>query len=99
MREIDQIIEKLKQEKSHLQQEFNITEIGIFGSYTRDEQTENSDIDILIDYDKTKSFSLLELVGLEDYLGNLFGKKIDIITKNALKPRIGRQILNEVIYL
>ena len=99
MKKIDEIIEKIKEIKPQLEKEYNITEIGIFGSYIREEQTESSDIDILIEYDRTKSMSMFKFLGLEEFLSSILNKKIDLVTKKALKPRIGKRILSEIIYV
>lgn len=97
MRDIDEIILKLKELKPEMEKLYNVTELGVFGSFVRDEQTENSDIDILIDY--KDGTSILTLGGLQYMLSELFDKKIDIVMKKSLKKRIGKQILSEVVYV
>lgn len=97
MRDIDKIILKLKELKPEMEKLYNVTELGVFGSFVRDEQTENSDIDILIDY--KDGTSILTLGGLQYMLSELFNKKIDIVMKKSLKKRIGKQILSEVVYV
>lgn len=93
----DEIIEKLKEIKPTLEKDYYIKEVGIFGSYVRDEQTESSDVDILIDYNR--GMTLFTLVDLKDFLENIFKRKVDIAFKKSLKPRIGKMILSEVIYV
>ena len=97
MKTIEEIKSILDRAKSNLHQKYHICELGIFGSYARGEQQENSDIDLLIDY--TDAPSLLELVDLESYLSQLLGIKTDVVTKKGLKPRYKERILAEVIYL
>lgn len=97
MKEIEKIIEKLKEIKPELEQSYFVKEIGVFGSYVRDEQTDNSDIDILIDYNR--GMTLFTLVDLQDFLEKIFNKKVDIVFKTSLRPRIGKHILAEVIYI
>ncbi len=97
MQEADKIIQKLREVKPDLEKKYFVKEIGLFGSYIRDEQTENSDIDILIDY--KSGITLFEIVNLKDFLENLFKKRVDIAFKKSLKPRIGKQILSEVVYI
>lgn len=87
----------LRQHKQELRQRFKLKEIGIFGSYLRGEQNKRSDIDILVDFEKVPG--LLEIVAMERYLSKLIGKKVDLVMKTALKPRIGKHILKEVIYI
>jgi uncharacterized protein len=92
-----EIIEKLKSKKDELSKKYNIKSIGVFGSYARGEETPESDIDILVEYDITPGF--FEFLNLEDELSVLVNKKIDLVTKPALKPLIKDQILQETIYL
>jgi uncharacterized protein len=87
----------LTQQKPSLLKTYRITEIGLFGSYARGEQRDDSDMDILIEYEKAPS--LFTLVELRDYLSELFAMKVDVVTRNGLKPRIRERVLAEVIYL
>jgi len=93
----DEILNKLKELKPVLENDYNITEVGLFGSYVRGEENTDSDIDILIDY--KEDTSLFILGGLQYMLSSLFGKKVDIVMKKTLQRRIGKQILSEVIYV
>ncbi len=97
MKDVDKIIEKLKTLKPQLEKEYFVEEIGVFGSYVRDEQTENSDIDILINF--KDGMDLLKLAHLINWLCDVFEKKVDVVNKKTLRPRIGKQILSEVIYI
>jgi predicted nucleotidyltransferase len=91
---IKEIIEKHKQEIS---EKYYISEIGIFGSYTRGEQETESDIDILVSFNKPIGF--IKFMRLEFYLSELLGKKVDLVTKDSLKPHIGAVILKETQYV
>ena len=95
----EEIIDKISKEKKYLSENFFITEIGLFGSYVRDEQKQKSDIDILIEYDHKIGISLFEIVRLQNYLSDLFGVKVDLALKGNLKPTIGSYILREVIFI
>ncbi len=97
MNDIDKIISKLKELKPDLEKNYNITELGVFGSFVRNEQTPQSDIDILIDY--KKGTSILTLGGLQYMLSEIFNTKVDLVMKKSLKKRIGEQILSEVVYV
>jgi predicted nucleotidyltransferase len=97
MRNIQDIEAKLKENKDLLNERFNVTEIGIFGSFVRGEQKENSDLDILVEFEGR--VSLFEIVRLERFLSELLGEKVDLVLKNSLKPRIGKHILREVVYI
>lgn len=85
----------LKAEKQYLAEKFNVSKIGIFGSYARNEQTNESDIDILVEFSKPVGF---EFVDLKDYLETVLNKNVDLVTPNALKPYIKNEILSEVKY-
>jgi len=77
---------------------FSPTLVGIFGSYARVEQTSNSDLDILIDFNK--SVNLIELIGLEQELSELLGIKVDLVTTRSinqnLKPYIQKDLVRIV---
>ena len=76
-----------------------IREVGLFGSYARNEQTEQSDIDILIDFDPEKE-TFDNYMAVYELLEKLFKNiKIEVVTKNGLSPYIGPKILNEVQYV
>ncbi len=87
----------LRNTKSDLQKRFGVTGIGIFGSLVREEATTASDIDILVEFDKPVSF--FSFLRLEDHLEQLLGGNVDLVEKDALKPTIGKRILQEVIYI
>ncbi|MGK7943822.1 MAG: nucleotidyltransferase family protein [Microcystaceae cyanobacterium] len=89
----------LKQQKSHLKKQYNIKKLGIFGSYVRGEQSCESDLDILVEFDSGYRFGLLTFCHLENYLSDLLGVQVDLVMKDSLKPKISQQILSEVIYL
>ncbi len=89
----------LKEHKEMLKKRYGIKNIGIFGSYLRGEPREMSDIDILVEFEQDVDIGLLKFVGIENYLSDLLGVKVDLVEKSALKPRIGKHILKEVAYL
>ena len=78
-----------------LTQKYNISYLGIFGSYIRGEQKEDSDLDILVEFSKEPD--LLEFIGLKQELSETLGVEVDLVMKSALKPRIGKRILEEVV--
>jgi predicted nucleotidyltransferase len=97
--ELEQIKTKLLQMKPTLQQKYHITELGIFGSYVRGEQTFYSDVDILVSFDPDFRFGLFTYGEIEDEISDALEKKVDLVMKKGLKPYIGKQILQEVEYL
>jgi hypothetical protein len=90
-----EIKKALDQHKAFLSERFKVKGIGVFGSYARGEQEEGSDIDILVEFSEPVGFFLFP--DLEEYLSGLFGVKVDLVSKKALKPRIGKHILQELV--
>jgi len=97
MKKLAEIKTIIKSIKPQIKNQYHITELGIFGSYIRGEENENSDIDILINY--AEAPSLFELIDLELYISECVGIKADVVTKNGLKQRYKDKILAEVIYI
>ncbi len=97
MKRLEEIKRILSEHKEELRKKFKVKEIGIFGSYVRKDQKEKSDIDILVGFEEP--IGLFKFMDLEEYIEKIVGLKIDLVSKKALKPRIGEHILKEVIYL
>jgi len=97
MKRIEEIKRKLVELKPLLKEDFKVTSIGIFGSYLRGEAKRGSDLDVLVEFEESAGLSLLDFVGLENYLSEALGVKVDLVEKSALKPRIGKRILEEVV--
>ena len=97
MRKIEEIKKILTEHKQELRARFRVGEIGVFGSYVRNEQKNKSDVDILVEFEKVPG--LFEFMDLEEYLAKLLKTKVDLVTKKALKPRIGEYIMREVVYI
>lgn len=97
MKTLEDIQRWLVQHKPSLQERYMISELGIFGSYARQEQTETSDVDVLVEFSEVPS--LLKFINLENHLSDNLGVKVDLVHKRGLKPRLGERILAEVIYL
>ena len=81
---IDQIKKTLSEHKEELKQNYQVKDIGIFGSYVRGEQKKKSDVDILVDFEESSELSLLDFIGLENYLTDLLGVKVDLVEKGTL---------------
>ena len=90
------ILRKLNDLKPILSQEYSVKQIGLFGSFSDDTNTEESDIDLLVEFEKPIGWKYFSL---EIYLEDIFGRKIDLVTKNALKEQIRDRILNQVKYV
>lgn len=93
--ERENIFEKLNKIYPILKEKYYVKNMGIFGSYARGEEKEGSDLDILVEFEKT--IGLFKFIELENYISDTLGIKIDLVSKKALKPRIGRHILKEVV--
>ena len=94
----EHILNTIKSKKPEISQ-FGISSIGLFGSYVRDEQSENSDIDILIDFEPERE-NFDNYMAAYDFIEGLFNnQRVEIVTKNGLSPYIGPKILNEVKYV
>ena len=97
MKQIEDIRKTLKEHRDSLREEYGLTEISLFGSYVRGTQKESSDIGILVEF--RKALGLIAFVRLKHRLTELLGIQVDLVMKKALKPRIGKRILDEVVYL
>ena len=80
-----------------LRDKYRVKEIGIFGSVARGEQTATSDVDVLVEFSEPVSF--FAFLDLEDFLARTLGKKVDLVTKRALKPSVKNKILKDAVYV
>jgi uncharacterized protein len=94
LRDSEYFIKILRQHLPELKEKYSVSSLGVFGSFIRGEQTKDSDLDVLVQFDKKPG--LLKYIELENYLSDLLGIKVDLVMKSALKPNIGARILNEV---
>ncbi|BCG48789.1 PAP/25A core domain:DNA polymerase, beta-like region [Citrifermentans bremense] len=98
MKPLAEIKEIIRDHKAELAEEFNVAEIGVFGSVVRGEAREDSDVDVLVDF--SRPVGLMKFMRLEYHLEELFGgTKVDLVSRKALKPYIGQAILQEVQYV
>lgn len=93
-----QIREKLDSHKDYLKENFHLKEIGLFGSFQRDEQKVKSDIDVLVVFKKGHK-DFFNYMRLKYYLEDLLGREVDLVIKEAIKPHLRNKILNEVEYV
>lgn len=90
-------IDILKNTDAVIKNRFGVKKIGIFGSFARGEERSDSDLDVLVDFEEgRKTFD--NYMDLKFYLEELFGRKVDLVTVNALRPRLKTAILRETIY-
>jgi len=76
-----------------LRERYRVRSLELFGSYVRGEETAGSDLDLLVSFAETPT--LFQFVALEQFLSDKLGVKVDLVMKEALKPRIGERILAE----
>ena len=87
---------KLKNIKPELTERFHVSQIGYFGSYSTGEQTEKSDVDIIVEFSHPVGWNFFTL---EKFLEQTLGLKVDLVTTKALKERIKNNILKQVRYV
>jgi predicted nucleotidyltransferase len=87
-------LHQLQAHRDYLAKRYNISSIGVFGSYIRNEQAPDSDLDILVSFSQAPG--LFKLVDLQDELSELLGVSVDLVVQSELKPQIGQHILAEV---
>jgi len=89
-------LNKLNDLKPILYKDYSVQRIGLFGSFSDDSYTDESDIDLLVEFEKPIGWRYFSL---EIYLENIFKRKIDLVTRNALKEQIKDRILKQVQYV
>ena len=90
-------IEILKSNEGLIKQRYGVKKIGIFGSFARSEAREGSDIDVLVEFESgCKTFD--NFMDLKFYLEDVFSRKVDLVTTDALRPQLKENILREVSY-
>jgi len=90
------ILSRLKELKPTLKKEYSVKEIGLFGSFSDGTNTEDSDIDLIVELEKPIGWKFFSL---ELYLENVFNRKIDLVTKNSLKAQLKDSILGQVNFI
>jgi uncharacterized protein len=90
-----QIQQQLSNLKPTLIKRFSVSSIGLFGSYARNEQNEDSDIDILVDFNKPVG---IEFVDLAEFLEESLKAKVDLVSLNGIKPKYLSAIKSEIVY-
>ncbi len=96
MKSKNEIRDKLSELKVSLQNQYPIASLAIFGSFAREEQTDNSDIDILIEFNGEIGS---DFIILADQLEDILGQKVDLVSKNGIKEKYYNQIKNDLIYV
>jgi len=89
----EKVFQTLQAHLPELRERYGVRGLSLFGSYLRGDQRKGSDLDVLVEFDRVPS--LFEFIRLERYLSGLLKIKVDLVMKSALKPAIGRRILEE----
>ena len=92
---LQEILEILHEQIPLLAERYSVEKLEVFGSYVRDEQDKDSDLDVLVTFKEDPS--LLTYIAIENYLSDLLTVKVDLVMRDSLKPKIGEQILREAI--
>ena len=87
---------ELARHKPILERRFHVSHIGVFGSVARGEAKKGSDVDVLVDFNQPIGWDFIDL---KEYIEDILGRRVDLVTVNALKPQLRKTILGEVVYV
>jgi predicted nucleotidyltransferase len=93
---LNEITTELKKNKDKLMSKYPIEAIAIFGSYARNEQNKNSDLDLMVEFNGKIGIRFIDLA---DEIESLLGFKIDLVSRNGIKPYYFNQIKSDLIYV
>lgn len=93
---LDTILNDLRQLKPELSTRFYVDRIGLFGSITRNDFNDNSDIDVIVDFNKPVG---VEFIDLADFLEMKFNRRVDLVSRKGIKDRFFEEIKNEIKYV
>ncbi len=91
----DQIFKLLEKERDSIRR-LGVNRLGLFGSFVRGEQKPDSDVDILVEMESNTFGAYVEVL---DFLEDLFGRKVDLVPEEDIKPLLRNRILREVVYV
>jgi len=93
----EKICTSLRANRDEMRKQYGVTKIGLCGSYARDEQREDSDIDIVVELESTNTFR--SFFGLKLYLEKVFDKRVDLGIEHAIKPAVRENMLKSILYV
>jgi len=96
MKQFDELKKIINQHRETLEQEYKVSRIALFGSCVRGEQTDKSDVDILVEFKEPVGFTFIHLA---DFLEDLLQTKVDLITPDAIKPNRRKYIMEDLTYV
>jgi|Deesub1362B_J571_1020462.scaffolds.fasta_scaffold01367_4 hypothetical protein len=98
MKSLEEVVSEIKKNEEIIKKKFKVGEIGVFGSVVRGEETEKSDIDIIVEFESEgKNFD--NYMELKFFLEELLGASVDLVSKSAIRERLRSKILEEVVYV
>jgi len=95
--ERDEILGSLRAALPYLKQRWSIRSLGVFGSFARGDAAEDSDVDVLVEFEHPVGLSVF--LGLESELYSLVGRRVDLVSRAALKPYMGREVMRDLVRL
>jgi len=95
MLNVEEILKKLRELKPELTERYKVRDIGLFGSFARQEQRLDSDIDLLVEFGDEAD--LFDLIGLSLYLEEVFGCSVDVVPRKALREELREAVLQQVV--
>lgn len=96
MKDLSTIKQIIKELKPELEKKFHVSSIGIFGSVVRNDFSENSDVDIIVDFSQPIG---IEFIDLADLLQEKFHEQVDLISRKGIKTQYFSSIENEIVYV
>ena len=90
-----EILSVLRAHKAVLSERFGVAELGLFGSFARDQATDDSDLDILVRFDGPATSDTY--FGTQFYLEDLFGRTVDLVTEKALRKELRPYVEKEIV--
>lgn len=97
MRNTSEILDTLRDMRAELREHYHVSSIGIFGSYSRKHQTEQSDLDLVVEF--SKPIGMMAFVHLKNLLSDRLAIRVDLVTPDGLHPLIRDQVMHEVVYV
>lgn len=97
MRSLEDVLIRLRAMQPALRRRYPIRSMGVFGSYARGEQRDDSDVDVLVELDG--NIDLIAYAGLQLELSDALGAAVDLVERQALRPRLASRVLAEVVPL
>lgn len=95
--ELERIKNIIAKQMPILADQYHVKQLGIFGSVARGDETDASDVDVVVEYSETPD--LFDLIRLENHMAEAVGRKVDLVMKGTIKPAIRERVMNEIVYV